>query len=83
MVGTSGSCGSRFGAAIASARSRPPWTYPWIAGMLANERSTSPAISAVSDGDEPLYGMCAMDVFVRIFSSSAARCWVVPTPADE
>jgi hypothetical protein len=53
IVGTSGSRSARFGPVFASGRRRPDTTCWWIAGMLAKLMSTSPPISAVSDGAVP------------------------------
>ena len=81
-VGTFGRLGTRF-----SDSSAIPFTLPAVtcgAAMAAAmmSMSVSPDIRPTSACPEPLYGTCTVRIFIRLFSSSAARWPVVPTPPE-
>ena len=82
-VGSSGSSGERFALVIPSARILPGIISGCAAGMLLNEKSTSPLANAVIDGALPLYGMCVMSTPILSLSNSPERCCVLPLPDEE
>ena len=77
-VGTSGTGKARLSPVTPRARSLPLFTKGTAASMVPNITCTCPAVSSVSAGAAPLYGMCSMLVRVSDLNNSPARC---PVPA--
>src|SRR5919201_6476347 len=82
MVGTSGSCGSRFAPVVASAISLPDLICGSDEGMLSNIMLVWPASRSVTAGALPLYGMCTMSVFVRNVNMAPDMWMLVPLPLE-
>ncbi|MCY1368750.1 hypothetical protein D9M69_557510 [compost metagenome] len=79
-VGTSGSAGSRWRDATASARRAPAWTC--AREPVSSIMSTWPAIRSETAGPLPLYGMCSTSTPVRCLNIEPARCCDEPTPPE-
>jgi hypothetical protein len=81
-VGNCGRLASRCGLETASARMRPLFTNGSTAGAPVKIACTWPAIRSVTAGEVPRYGTCTMNVCVRSFRYSIARCAALPLPPD-
>ena len=68
--GKLGQVGAAFVRGHGQPRTDSAWTWGRPSVMLAKEKSTSPAITAVVDGAPPLNGMCTASVPVRAWNSS-------------
>ena len=83
MVCSSGITADRLAMVIPIALNLPVDSRGCAAGMLLNEKSTSPPASAVNEGEVPLYATWVMSVFIMSFSISPERCCVLPVPDEE
>ena len=81
-VGTSGSCGTRRGVEIASARSFPLLMCSTTGGMVSKFMATTPASRSPIACPLPLYGMWTMSTPASCLNISPARCWVLPVPDE-
>ena len=82
VVGTSGISARRWRASTASTRILPDFSCDETAGSEGNATWMSPASSAVTMGDVPLYGMYTMEFPVCCENSVPTRNAGVPTPGE-
>ena len=82
IVGSSGTVAERCAPVTASARSLPALIYGIAEAEVANISWACPAITSVSAGCAPLYGMCSIWTPVIALKSSPARCAAAPLPED-
>src|SRR3546814_20284794 len=83
LVGRSGHSDARLGVDVDNARSRPDSLYGLALISGLNAIWTSPAITALSEGEPPLYGTWMTSMPVRCLKISMARLVEEPRPADE
>ena len=72
-VGTSGSCGRRFGLPVAMARSLPAWMCCSATWTGRNMKSMRPPSRSVTAPAVPLYGTCSISMPVFCASSAIER----------